>query len=274
MVKVGVVMMALLVGSAAIAAEPWPLGVRIMSYGKYQDGAWAHLQKIGVKHVFISVPTAEEADGVMAKLKQYGLDTPVVRGQADLSNDAFADELEPQLAVAEKLGEKYMFLSAKRGESPKEDAYRRLREAGVMAEEYGVVITMETHPDLGMNGDVQVETMKAVNHPNVGVNFDTGNITFYNKGTTAANELKKSIEYVRTVEFKDHSGVPEGWDFPVLGTGKTDFKSVAAVLKEHGYAGPVTIEFEGTKGVEFTEEQTLKAIADSVAYVRSLGSFD
>jgi len=274
MVKVGVVMMALLLGGVAIVAEPWPLGVRIMSYGKYQDAAWAHLPKIGVKHVFLSVPAADEADSVMARLKQYGLTTPVLRGQADLSKDTFAAELEPQLAVAEKMGAKYMFISAKRGDSPKEDAYRRLREAGEAAKKHGVVITMETHPDLGTNGDVQVETMKAVNHPNVGVNFDTGNISFYNKGTTAAVELKKSIKYVRTVELKDHSGEFEGWAFPVLGQGKTDFKSVVALLKENGYAGPVTIEFEGTKGVELTEEQTLDAIADCVAYVRSLGSFD
>ena len=273
MIRVGVVMMVFVICGAA-AAEAWPLGVRIMSYGKYQDAAWAHLQKIGVKHVFLSAPAADEADSVMAKLKQHGLDTPVVRGQADLSKDTFAAELGPQLAVAGKMGAKFMFISAKRGESPKEDAYRRLREAGEAAQKHGVVITMETHPDLGTNGDVQVETMKAVNHPNVGVNFDTGNITFYNKGTAAAVELKKSIQYVRTVEFKDHSGEFEGWAFPVLGQGKTDFKSVVALLKENGYAGPVTIEFEGTKGVELTEEQTLQAIADSVAYVRSLGSFD
>ena len=48
----------------------------------------------------------------------------------------------------------------------------------------------------------------------------------------------------------------------------------AALLRESGYAGPVTIEFEGTKGVELTREQTLQAIADSVAFVRSLGGFD
>jgi sugar phosphate isomerase/epimerase len=273
MVKVGVVLMALLIGGAAMA-EPWPLGVRIMSYGKFQDAGWAHLRKIGVKHVFISVPTANEADGVMAKLKQYGLTAPVVRGQADLAKDTFAAELEPQLAVCEKMGAKYMFISAKRGESPKEDAYRRLREAGEAAKKHGVIITMETHPDLGTNGDVQVETMKAIGHPNVGVNFDAGNITFYNKDTTAAAELKKSVQYVGTVEFKDHSGEFEGWAFPVLGQGKTDFKAIVALLKESGYAGPVTIEFEGTKGVELTEAQTLEAIAQSVAYVRSLGSFD
>ncbi|HUW62276.1 MAG TPA: sugar phosphate isomerase/epimerase family protein [Candidatus Bathyarchaeia archaeon] len=273
MVKVGMVLMVLLLGGAAVA-EPWPLGVRIMSYGKYQDAAWAHLQKIGVKHVFVSVPAADEADGVMAKLKEHGLDTPVVRGQADLSKDTFAAELEPQLAVAEKMGAKYMFISAKRGESPKEDAYRRLREAGEAAKKHGVIITMETHPDLGTNGAVQVETMTAIDHPNVRVNFDTANITYYNENTSAQEELAKSVAYVATVEFKDHSGLAETWDFPVVGKGMVDFRALIDLLKQNGYRGPFTIEFEGTKGVALDEAQTLTAIADSVAYTRTLAEFD
>ena len=66
----------------------------------------------------------------------------------------------------------------------------------------------------------------------------------------------------------------EAWDFPVAGKGTVDFPAIVTVLREHKYAGPVTIEFEGTKGVELTEAQLKQAIADSVAYVRSLGPFD
>jgi len=272
MVKVGLSVGTVLLASVA-AAAPWPLGVRIMSYGDYQDTAWEQLEQIGVKHVFLSVPPADEADEVMARMNKHGLTAPVVRGQADLSSDTFAHELEPQLATAKKMGAKYMFLSAKRGDSPKEDAYRRLREAGDKAGEYGIVLVLETHPDLGTNGAVQVETMKAVNHPNVRVNFDTANITYYNENTSAQDELAKSIDYVATVEFKDHSGLKETWDFPVAGRGMVDFRAIVDLLKENGYAGPVTIEFEGTEGVKLNKEETLKAIADSVAYVRTLAEF-
>lgn len=273
MVKVGL-SVALVVVCSVAAAAPWPLGVRIMSYGKYQDAAWDHLEQIGVKHVFLNVPAADEADAVMARMKEHGFTAPVVRGEADLSKDSFAHELEPQLKVAEKMGAEYMFLSAKRGDSPKEEVYRRLREAGDMAAEYGIVLALETHPDLGTNGAVQVETMKAVNHPNVRVNFDTANITYYNEKTNAQDELAKSVDYVATVEFKDHNGLKKTWDFPVAGHGMVDFRAIVELLKEHGYAGPVTIEFEGTKGVELNKEETLKAIADSVAYVRTVAEFD
>ncbi|MDQ1256524.1 MAG: L-ribulose-5-phosphate 3-epimerase, partial [Candidatus Hydrogenedentes bacterium] len=208
-----------------------------------------------------------------ARLKESGLTALVVRGNTDLSKESCVDELAVQLATCEKMGVKYMFLSAKRNGAEKEVVYDRLRKAGDIAQQHGVTITLETHPDLGTNGDVHVETMKAVNHPNIRVNFDTGNITYYNEGTDAVAELKKTIDYVATVELKDHTGGLEAWNFPALGKGDTDFPGIFRVLDEKGYAGPITIEFEGVKGVELTEEQTKAAIAESVAHLKSIARF-
>ena len=258
----------------ARTAQPWPLAVRVMSYGKYQDTAWAHLQEIGVKYVFMAVPAPDQADAELQRLAQYGLKPLVFRCGAELAKDTFLEELAVQLATCEKMGVKYMFMSAKRGELSKETAYERLRAAGEIARKHGVTITLETHPDLGTNGAVQVETMQAINHPNIRVNLDTANITYYNKDTSAVAELAKSIEYVGTVEFKDHSGAFETWEFPVLGHGVVVFPKIVEMLRAHGYAGPVTLEFEGIKGVELDEAQTKQAIADSVAYARSLGCFE
>lgn len=260
--------------AAAQEDAPWPLAVRVMSYGAYQDAAWAHLQQIGVKYVFMAAPAPDDVESTQEMLASYGLTPVVFRGSADLSKDTFAEELEPQLAVCERMGVKYLFLSAKRGESPKEAAYERLRAAGDAAKAHGVIIGLETHPDLGTNGAVQVETMRAVNHPNVRVNFDTANITYYNENANAVDELKASIDYVAMVEFKDHAGGLETWDFPVLGKGIVDIPAIIAILREKGYAGPVTLEFEGTTGVELTQEQTFQAIADCVAYARSVGNFN
>ncbi|HNT86823.1 MAG TPA: sugar phosphate isomerase/epimerase family protein, partial [Candidatus Hydrogenedentes bacterium] len=183
-------------------------------------------------------------------------------------------DIAAQLAVCEKMGVKFMFMSAKRGDLSKEAAYARLRAAGVIAQARGVTITLETHPDLGTNGAVQVETMQAIDSPSIRVNFDTANITYYNRDTSAVAELAKSIEHVGTVEFKDHNGEFETWNFPVLGEGVVDFPAIVKMLRDHGYAGPVTLEFEGVEGVELSEDETKRAIADSVAYVRALGGFE
>lgn len=262
-----------LCGAAFAQDGGWPLAVRIMSYGKFQDAAWQHLSKIGVHYIFLPVPEPGEVDALMKKLADNKLTALVLRGNTDLSKAGCVDELAGQAAVCEKMGVKYMFLSAKLNGAEKSAVLERLRKAGDAAQKHGVTITLETHPELGTNGDVQVETMKALNHPNVRVNFDTGNISFYNKGTDAVTELKKSIGYVGTVEFKDHSCEFETWNFPALGTGKVDFPGLIKTLQENHYAGPVTIEFEGVKGVELSETETKKAIEDSVKYLHSLAPF-
>ncbi len=251
-----------------------PLGCRIMNYGKFEADAWKQLPAIGIHYVFMSVPAPDQVEATKKQLAASGLKVVVLRGQADLSNPSSVEELGQQCAICQELGAKYMFLSPKHPGVSKEVAIQRLRKVGDLARQHSVIVALETHPDLGLNGDQHVATMKAINHPNIRVNFDTGNITYYNKGTDAVTELKKCIDYVATVEIKDHNGQFETWNFPPLGQGKVDIPGVLKVLKEHGFHGPITVEVEGIQGVDRTECQTEKDVAESMAYLRSLGQFD
>jgi sugar phosphate isomerase/epimerase len=249
------------------------LACRVSCYGKYQDSAWTHLPSIGVKHVFLNVPAPEQVEAMKRRLAENGLTAAVLRGDADLSQPSGLDTLASQLKTCEEMSVKYMFLSPKRNGTDKEVIYQRLRQAGDIAKKHGVTIALETHPDLGTNGDIHLETMKRINHPNIRVNFDTANIHFYNHDRDAPTELKKIIDYVATVEIKDHDGKYMSWNFPALGQGVVNIPEVLRILQEHGYAGPLTMEIEGIRGVEWDEAQTKKNIADSAAYVRSLGEF-
>ena len=249
------------------------LACRFASYGEFKESAWEHLPKIGVRHVFLPVPDPSQVEATMERLAKNNLTPVVMRGDTDLSMATSVADLGSQLEICEKMGVKYMFLSPKRHGASKEVVCGRLREVGEIAKKHGVTVALETHPDLGTNGDVHLETMKQINHPNIRVNFDTANITYYNKNTNAVDELKKIVDYVATVELKDHTEEFETWNFPPVGQGVVDMPEILRLLKERGYKGPITLEFEGIKGVELNECETQKAIAESVAYVRSLGSF-
>lgn len=249
------------------------LACRVSCYGKFQDAAWAHLPSIGVKYVFLNVPAPDQVEAMKKRLAEHGLTAVVLRGEADLSQPSGLDTLAVQLKTCEEMGVKYMFLSPKRNRADKEVIYERLRQAGDIARKHGVTIALETHPDLGTNGDVHLETVKRIDHPNVRVNFDTGNIHFYNKDRDAPSELRKIIDYVATVELKDHDGKYMSWNFPALGQGVVNIPEVLRILKEHGYRGPLTMEIEGIRGVQWDEAQTKRNIADSAAHVRSLGEF-
>jgi inosose dehydratase len=256
----------------AAASAPM-LGCRLVNYGKYMDDGWSHLPSIGVHYVFLSAPPPEEVESVRRKLSAHGLKLIVARGEANLSTPEGYRNLAPQLASARALGAKYMFLSPKHPGATRDEACQRLRKAGDLARRYGITLVLETHPDLGTNGDEHVRTMRQIDHPNVRVNFDTGNISYYNRGRSAVDELKKVLPYLATVEIKDHGGRYQVWDFPALGRGVVDIPGVLRVLAEHGYCGPITMEIEGTTGVQRSREQIKAEIAESAKYVQSLGTF-
>ncbi len=258
--------------ASAPAAVP-TLGGRMYNYGKHQEEGWDHLTSLGLHYVFIAVPPLKEVEAVQKKLAAHGLKTLVVRGEVNLTTPNGFENLTPQLQAAQKLGVKYIFLSPKHPGVSKEVACERLHSAGELAKKYGITLVLETHPDLGTNGDEHVATMKRINHPNVRVNFDTGNISFYNKGLNAVDELKKVLPYLATVEIKDHNGQYKTWNFPAFGHGVVDIPGVLKVLKEHGYSGPITMEIEGVTGVTRSLEQIKQEIAESVKYLRSLGTF-
>ena len=271
---VGIVFILVVCGMAMAEEGQNPLACRFASYGQFSDVAWTHLPQIGVHYVFMNIPTADQAESTITRLKDSRLKPLVVRGDVKLTDETYKADLEKQLSLCERMGVRFMFLSVKGQDAPKELLYTRLREAGEIAQRHNVIISLETHPPLGTNADVHLETMKAVNHPNVRVNFDTGNITFYNKGSDACAELEKIIDYVATVELKDHDGNFESWTFPPVGQGVVDMPRIMQILADHHYKGPITLEFEGVKGVELDENGTRKAIAESVAYVRSLACLD
>jgi len=164
---------------------------------------------------------------------------------------------------------------------PADDAERKvasdaLRRIGDTAGEAGVVVALETHKGPTQNADAMLELMEALKHPNVLLNFDTGNIAYYNPGTDPVAELERVKTLVRNVHVKDNRGRPEDWYFPAVGDGgAVDFRRVREVLDGVGYQGAYTIEIEGIQGEpEPGLDGRVDRVARSVAHLRACGYFD
>jgi len=248
------------------------IACRILSYGQYQDRAWTHLPEIGIRNVEMPIPPAEQRTEIRKKLADNGLTVTSMQSLCDVTLPEAVEIMRPQLEVCVEFGVRYCFLSAKAKDTDRKVIYDRLRAIGEAARSLGVTVVLETHPDLVTNGDVGRQTMQAVDHPNIRINFDTANVYFYNRGITAVGELAKLIDYVATVHLKDSTGKFEEWVFPTLGAGVVDFPEVFRMLNARGFAGPCTMELEGTKGVDFDEAGQLKYIADSATYLRGIGA--
>lgn len=247
------------------------LACNIGSYGKYRDAAYSHLPTIGVTHVEIGAPPLNELDRVKAELTRHGLSASTVMAGIDIKSDDAGEKFIPALDAAVALGARIIFVSVHAGELDKQVVYRRLRGVGDEAAKRGITIGMETHPDLITNGDVALETMRGIDHPNIRVNFDTGNIYFYNHNTDSVTELKKIIDYVASVHLKDTNGGHRTWNFPPFGKGVVDFKTVFQLLNDRGFHGPFTMEIEGVDGDNLDQEATCRRVAESVDHLRRIG---
>jgi L-ribulose-5-phosphate 3-epimerase len=245
------------------------LACNLGSYGRYRAGAAEHLQSIGVRYVEIPVPADEAAAATMEEFARFGLGISTLQLPCDLSSDETVAAMQPRLRVAQGMGVAVAFVSAKQGDAAKVDAFARLRRMAELAAQHGVTLAVETHPEFAHNAAAALETMRMVDHPNLRLNFDTGNIYYYNRGTDAVAQLRQIIPFVASVHLKDSGGGYHAWDFPALGDGVVDFPTVFRLLNESGFYGPFTMELEGIQGEQLDEEEQRARVARSVEYLRA-----
>jgi L-ribulose-5-phosphate 3-epimerase len=162
---------------------------------------------------------------------------------------------------------------------PADDAQRStmiesLRTLGEFAGALGVTVALETHRGPTQNADAMLDLIARVDHPNIRLNFDTGNIGYYNRGADPARELERVSHLVRNVHLKDSRGGFEDWYFPALGEGVIDFRRIRAILDDAGFAGPYTIEIEGIAGEpEPGLDGRVERIARSARHLAECGYF-
>jgi inosose dehydratase len=146
-----------------------------------------------------------------------------------------------------------------------------LRRLGNVAGESGITLALETHKGPTQNAEAMLSLMAAVDHPRVRLNFDTGNIAYYNQGADPCDELEKVKHLVRNVHLKDNRGGFEDWYFPAVGDGgAVDFRRVREILDGVGFSGPYTIEIEGIADEpEPGQEGRQERIVRSVGHLRN-----
>ncbi|MFO0956340.1 MAG: sugar phosphate isomerase/epimerase [Isosphaeraceae bacterium] len=148
-----------------------------------------------------------------------------------------------------------------------------LRRLGDVAGELGLTLALETHKGPTQNADAMLALMGELNHPSIRLNFDTGNIAYYNEGADPVAELEKVAPLVANVHLKDNRGRSEDWFFPAFGDGgAVDCLAIRGVLDRAGYKGVYTIEIEGIGGEPDPGlEGRHDRVRRSVQYLRARG---
>lgn len=266
-------------------------------YGEYGVvGAIENVGKLGLRNLEVAVrshsgnlvvpesvvPTEKTPEaGIEAykeKLQDYGVWATSINGGDNMLDPIGIERVKRRLDLCTKFGASILVGSA--GEANDEGArkqlYRNLVEVGDYAAERGITVAFETHPGITVSGPDMVRTMTDLDHPNLRLNFDTGNILFYNEGADVLEHLNMVIEWVAHFHLKDSRGKYREWYFPALGDGgAVDFAEVGRISNAAGFYGPFSMELEGIEGEPLlTLAQRQHRLQRSVDHLRHVGFLD
>lgn len=140
-----------------------------------------------------------------------------------------------------------------------------LGRLGEIADEYGLNVLVENHGGLSSNGAWLAGVMKRVGRPNVGTLPDFGNFCVSGRGTPEAvwydryQGMEELMPFAKAVSAKSY-------DFDDAGDcTETDFYRVMKTVLNHGYAGWVGIEYEGSAVGEYEGIKKTKALLEKIA---------
>lgn len=139
------------------------------------------------------------------------------------------------------------------------------------AEEKGVYFCLENHGVLAGRPEQVKCIIDAVGSPNLKATADTGNFNIV--GADPYEAVKLLIDDIGHVHFKDMVEVADGgWVSPQgkhflgcdIGGGVVELERIVALLREHGYSGYISIEYEAP------EEECCAAVKKSIDYTKRL----
>lgn len=219
-----------------------------------------------------------------AKIKEFGFDTVLAWGHPNglergLNPEAFK-EMKALIPKTRKMGTDVMRITGSafdwRHENHRDHIARLVpmyKEAAKIAEDCGVRIAAENHIDF--TADEMLEMIEAVNSPNFGINFDTGNFLRLLDDPVAG--MEKLAPYVFSTHIKDlvmhPSAKPTDWFFfcgvPV-GFGLVDNDKLAELLSKANYKGFLAVEIDCPAPQWMNMED--EAIAVSVHNLKKIGA--
>lgn len=212
---------------------------------------------------------------VRQQVQDAGLDAISMSGHSDLASDEGVAAFRKAIHIARQLNIPYLTTStgghddssAGSVEDQRREFLTRFLPLADDAAESDISICIETHGGLSSTGAKTAELVRAIDKPNVGINYDTANVIFYG-GVRPEEDIKAAARFVNHLHLKDKAGGDTEWNFPAIGTGNIDFAPVFKALEDVGFTGPVSVELEFQGEPWPPLDEVNAAMATSYAFIR------
>jgi len=182
------------------------------------------------------------------KLASAGLQLCSLSSHTDLTSKEGSRFAMRAISLASRLGVSIVNTAVGGPSNENEDEslfLENIPEIADWARRSRVVLALEIHGTLTATGRKSHDLIRKVNHPNVKINYDTGN-SLYFADTPPYEDLMEALPEVVHIHLKDKIGGRGVWNFPPIGTGEIDFRRILDSLSAADFSGPMSIEIEFT----------------------------
>jgi sugar phosphate isomerase/epimerase len=236
-------------------------------------------------HIMPEKMTNQDYDAIKKIVNKLGLNIMSIAGQLFVDtagvnlvryNIPKAIELTKyRIDAASYLGATRVNISAGEADyNEKKTFYANMKTLGDYAQSKGITIGIETNRSITMTGKKAIEVMKNINHPNVGINYDTGNIKYF-ANENPEEDLETIMPYVVHMHLKDIKGQPGSYEVTPLGEGDIDFERIFNITDKYGFKGPFSVEVEfeqrQTPPIAITESMIDDALKKSYEFLKRFG---
>lgn len=201
----------------------------------------------------------DAAERVRKQVESYGLQVSALGAGNDfvqIEESAIQFEVERMRRVCELtriLGDETVVRSE--GGAPKDEVapekwwdamYDCFSRCAPFLEELQVGLAVDNHGYITNEGDPFIAMLNRIDHPLIGSNLDTMNLRWWGNSIEDCNRFYEALApRVLHVHFKDGFDSRENYRGAALGEGEIDLQHALTCLRNAGYTGVYTAEYEG-----------------------------
>jgi len=173
---------------------------------------------------------------------------------------------------AKLLGLKYLITDTDiiNTEEKQKKFYKNIQVIADYAGAMNIIICLDIHGKWCRDGKRTSEIIREVNHPNLKINYCTGNAIYWGN-SKPEEDIKYALPFIARIHLKDSSGKYQDYNFPALGEGVINFEKIFNLIKD--FNGPISAEVE-LDGMNNSLQEINKAVTKSYKFLRDSCIFD
>jgi len=223
------------------------ISISAVAYDGYPaEVAFEHIKKIGADYVELALIegyvesineelfSIKEARNIKQRLKENDLSCHTISAHTDLGTKNAVEKFLIRMEFATEIGAKIIISNAAL-KSEEKQFYKNMEKIIPHADTYSLLIGLENPGDGRDNiintGKEAIKVVEKVGSPWIKLNYDCGNLITHHQGKIKPEEdLNYAIPHCIHFHIKDVIPVKDGWEFPVVGKGIIDYKTILSSL--------------------------------------------